>query len=130
MRTLIITLALVLTACSSAPAAATPAPVTTAEPPWFDAAAVQASFVEECKDAGGADELLCLQVQVAGMSAEGDLLRVPTTLNAGAQGQGLALCEQLAWSHLLGRGMEGHLGFRHIGVMDKNGGDLAACSVD
>ena len=127
MRTLITVIALLLAGCSSTPAVT---PAAAVEAPAFDVAAVRAYFVDECKDRAVADELLCLQVQVAGMSAEGDLLRVPTALNAAAQGQGAALCEQLALAHLRWRDMEGHVGYRHIGVMDQAGGALPACSVD
>ena len=55
-------------------------------------------------------------------------MQVPTTLNAAADDQGSAICEQLATAHFDAESQD--LGYRYVGVKDQDGGNLAACSVD
>ena len=97
------------------------------EPATFDVAAVQASFTDECESPIVVDELFCEQVEIAGMEADGSILTVPTTLNAEATDRAEAICEQLAVAHFDGDGED--LGYATIGVLDRDGGNAAACSV-
>ena len=112
-----------LVACGSA---ATPNP--TIEPPAFDLAAVKRSFTDECKSPTIVDGLFCQQVQIGGMSAVGTILRVPTTLDPSATDRADTICDELAEAHLGSDGKD--LGYQSIGVLDKDGGNASACTVD
>jgi hypothetical protein len=53
---------------------------------------------------------------------------VPTTLDPAMEDRASVICDALAVAHF---DAEGHdLGYRFILVRDRNGGNLAACSVD
>jgi hypothetical protein len=111
--------------CSpSAPAVATP----TTEPPAFDLAAVQRKFTDECNDPIVVDGLFCEQVHISGMSAEGTILKVPTTLNAAAKDRAGAICVQIAAAHRDGNGKD--LGYETVGVLDRDGAFMASCPLD
>ena len=99
----------------------------TVEPATFDVSAVRASFTEECKDPIVVDGTFCVQVAINEMSAEGDILTVPTTLNAMADDRAEAICDQLAMVHFDAEGED--LGYRIIGVLDQDGGNAASCTV-
>lgn len=113
--------ALLLAGCSSAPAA-TPKPT-----PAFDIAAVRTNFIDECKDPAVVDALFCEQVTIAAMSVDGEILNVPTTLNASATDRAKVICSALAHAHFDANAKD--LGYKYIGILDKDGGHAAACSV-
>ena len=113
---------LLVAACSSPVASAKPAAT-----PAFDIGAVRANFTDECQDPGVVDELFCQQVTIAGMSADGDILNVPTTLNAAAKDRGEVICKQFVFAHFDANAKD--LGYRFVGILDKDGGHLAACAV-
>jgi hypothetical protein len=121
---LIVLLGLVGLAASGC--AASPNP--TIEPPAFDLAAVKRSFTDECKSPTIVDGLFCQQVQVAGMSGVGTILRVPTTLDPAATDRADTICDELAEAHLGRDGKD--LGYQSIGILDKDGGNASACTVD
>jgi hypothetical protein len=121
MRRLMLALVVVLAACGG------PAP-TAAPTPAFDLAAVKANFTDECKDPMVVDDLFCEQVKVARMTADGEILNVPTTLNAASRERAEAICRQLTFAHFGAEGKD--LGYRIVGVLDQDGGNAAACTVD
>lgn len=122
-------MSVVLAACTSS-AAPTAAPIeaTTPEPPAFDLAAVKANFIDECKDPAVVDDLFCEQVKIGDMTAAGDILNVPTTLSPAARDRAEAICDAFALAHFDGDGKP--LGYAIIGILDMNGGNAAACSVE
>jgi hypothetical protein len=129
MRTLIVALAMAAGGCGTS-VAPTQVPIPTIEAPSFDVTAVRANFVEECRHPIIVDELFCEQVRISEMSGEGSILDVPTTL-APAEGfddRANAICAMLATGHFDGEGRD--LGYHIIGVLDKDGGNAAACSVE
>lgn len=93
----------------------------------FNLANVKANFAEECESPIVVDELFCDQVEIEGMSSDGDTLMVPTTLNASAVDRARAICHQLVTIHFDGDGVD--LGYEFVGVLDRDGGNAAACSV-
>jgi hypothetical protein len=116
-----------LAACAfAAPATDAPAPATRGSA-TFDLAAVRAKFVYECRDPIVVDDRFCEQVQIAAMSAEGSALRVPTTLKSIATDRAAAICNQLAVNHFDGDDRD--LGYKSVGILDRDGGRAAACSV-
>lgn len=128
---LVISAALALVGCGSV-ASATPAPEPVATPaptsaptPAFDIAPVRASFTEECVSPIIVDDAFCIQVDIAGLGADGETLTVPTTLNPRSNDRGAAICDMLAIAHFSGEGAD--LGYKQIGVLDMNGGQLAGC---
>lgn len=124
---LVLILCLIGTAACSSPAASTDdgAP----EPAAFDLALVRSNFTDECSDPIVVDEAFCDQVEISGMTADGDILNVPTGLNAASRDRGAALCEMLATAHFDGATGD-PLGYEYVGILDMNGGNLAACTVD
>lgn len=123
MRGPTLAVVLLLAGCASTPAATPPKAPT----PAFDLAAVKSNFTDECKDPAVVDKLFCEQVQIAGMTADGDILNVPTTLNASARDRASAICDQLVTAHF---DAEGHdLGYKFIGILDRDGGHAAACAI-
>jgi hypothetical protein len=122
-RLIVIIGLLALAACS--PTASSNA---TIEPPAFDLAAVKRSFTAECKNPTIVDALFCQQVQIEAMTAVGTILRVPTTLDRAATDRADTICDELAQAHVGGDGKD--LGYRSIGVLDKDGGNAVACTVD
>jgi hypothetical protein len=101
---------------------------TTDESLPFSLAAVRANFADECLDPIVVDEDFCLQIEIDGMSAVGDILNVPTGLNATARGRAQVICDQFAFVHYDINGDD--LGYKIIGILDKDGGHAAACTVD
>jgi hypothetical protein len=124
-----IVVALAIAGCGSdGGAPADPAVEPTVEPPAFDLAAVKANFTDECKDPFVVDETFCEQVEISGMTADGEILNVPTTLAAEADDRGYAICDALAIAHF---DLDGNdLGYSTIGILDRDGGNLAACNVN
>ena len=118
--------ALLVVGCSSA-ASVSPAPAATPESPTFHLANVKASFTNACVNATVADKLFCDQIHIGGMSSDGVTLNVPTTLNAAARERAAVICDLVARAHLNGVGRE--LGFKFVGVLDRDGGQAATCSV-
>jgi hypothetical protein len=115
--------AMLLAGCS-----ATVTPSATPQPAGFDLATVKANLQDECADPIVVDAEFCEQVEIAAMTAEGTILNVPTTLNAAASDRARAICDMIARAHF--DGATGHdLGYETIGVLNKDGGHAAACSV-
>lgn len=112
---------MMLAACGGSGASAPPTPA-------FDVGAVRANFTDECADPAVVDDLFCEQVVLSGMTAEGDILNVPTTLDPTANERADAICNQLAFAHFDAEGRD--LGYRIIGVLDKDGGHASACTVE
>lgn len=110
----LLAMALLVAACGGS-ASPTPTPTATRT---FDLAAVKAAFTEEC----ASDDLFCTQVDIDGLTANGTILNVPTTLAAEARDRATAICEQVA--------LMDDLGFETVGVLNRDGGNAAACSVD
>ena len=121
MKITIAALALLLAGCSSA--TSTEAPAT----PAFDLGAVKANFTDECTDPFVVDDLFCEQVVITDMTADGEILNVPTTLNAAATDRAEVICNQLAVAHFDSSGTA--LGYEIIGILDQDGGNAAACTV-
>lgn len=122
-------LILVLAACSSPvapPDAIDEAPDAVA----FDLALVQSNFTDECADPTIFDDLLCQQVDIDGMTADGSILTVPTTLSAvGDMGpRAEVICELIAFMHFDGATGD-DLGYDTIGILDREGDNLTACTV-
>lgn len=105
---------------------ATPAPATT-KPATFDITTVRTSFTEECADPIVVDDLFCEQVDIGAMWAEDDILNVPTTLNAAATDRAAVICDLITTVHFDATGTD--LGYRYVGILDRDGGRAAACSV-
>lgn len=108
--------------------AGTPAPTLepAPEPPAFDLATVKTNFADECKDPIVFDDVFCQQVEIGQMTGEGDILTVPTTLNAAATERAAAICDQIARAHYDSETGK-DLGYEIIGILDKDGGNAAAC---
>ena len=126
--------ALLAAACSStatttsitettAPTAA-PTPVAAA----FDLAAVKASFIDKCRDPDVIDTLVCEQVKIADMTADGTILNVPTTLSPNARERAQSICRTFAFAHFDSDGKP--LGYEVVEILATNGGTSGACSVD
>jgi hypothetical protein len=62
------------------------------------------------------------------MTADGTILKVPTGLNATATDRAQAICEFIATVHF-DSATGDDLGYQTVGILDKNGGHAAACSV-
>jgi hypothetical protein len=120
----LLTIGILVAACAGATAPSEP---DTPRPAAFDIAAVRQSFTEECADPFVVDDLFCDQVQVSGMSADDDILNVPTTLNAAAKDRAEAICNQIAFMHFDAEAVD--LGYEYVGILDQSGGNLAACTV-
>jgi hypothetical protein len=119
--------ALLLVACA-APVQTEAEP--TPEPPGFDLERVQANFTDECQDPIAVDQTFCDQVDIAGMRVEdGTILIVPTFISAtGMEPRAAAICEVFARVHFDGATGE-DLGYETIGILDREGGNAAACTV-
>ena len=116
---------LALSACGQQPTSeADDAP----EPAAFDLTLVRANFAAECEAPIVVDDLFCEQVDLDGMTAEGTILRVPTTLNAEARDRAQVICATIARVHFDGDTGE-DLGYETVGILDRDGGNAAACSV-
>ena len=111
---------LVLAACSSQavpePSAAT-----------FDLRAVEANLAAECESPNVVDELFCDQVVINEITGIGESLVVRTSLSPSDTQRARAICQQLAQIHVDGEGNS--LGYNVIGIRDRDGGRVAACSV-
>ena len=53
---------------------------------------------------------------------------MPTTLNAEARDRAEAICNQFVVAHFDADARD--LGYEFVGILDRDGGNLAACSVD
>ncbi len=98
------------------------------EAPSFDLAAVKASFQAECEDPIVVDANFCEQVQLPKMTADGTILNVPTSLNEAATDRARAICQMIATAHFDGA-TGADLGYDTIGILDKDGGHAAACTI-
>lgn len=131
MRALAAVVVLLVAACGgSAPPAAPTAKLPTAAPPTpaYDLAAVKANFKEECADPVVLDERTCKQIKIDGMTADGVILNVPTTLEPGISDEAKFLCKQMTFAHFDSDAKP--LGYEIVGILDKNGGNAAACTID
>jgi hypothetical protein len=128
-RGLAVLLFTVLTACTTVgnPPLRGGLPNPTAAPS-FDLARVKANFTAECADPIAVDELFCTQVDVTGMTADGGILRVPTTLNPAAKDRASAICDTFVTVHYDGDTGQS-LGYTVVGILDMNGGNAASCTV-
>ena len=122
----VLVVALLVVGCSSTPSVSPP-PAATPEAPAFHLSNVKASFTNACVNSTVADSLFCEEVHIGGMSSDGVTLKVPTTLDAGARDRAAVICDLVARAHLNGVGRE--LGFKFVGVLDRDGGQAASCSV-
>jgi hypothetical protein len=89
---------------------------------------VKANLQDECKDPIIVDTDFCQQVKIDAMTGDGTILNVPTTLNAAADERARAIWEMLAQAHFDGA-TGNDRGYETIGILDKDGGHAAACSV-
>lgn len=129
-RLLALLAAATFAACgSAAPAPTTFVPPPTAPPPTpgFDLAAVKANFKDECKDPMAITAKTCKQIKIDGMTADGVILNVPTTLEPGISDAARLLCKQLTFAHFDKDAKP--LGYEIVGILDKNGGNAAACTI-
>lgn len=62
------------------------------------------------------------------MTADGTILLVPTTLNAAARGRAEAICKLFALVRFDTEGVA--LGYEVVGILDRDGGNAAACTID
>jgi hypothetical protein len=99
----------------------------TVEPPAFDLAAVKANFSQQCLNPTAFDMAFCDQVGVSGMTANGTTLIVPTTLGPADRDRATVLCSQVAFAHNDLKGID--LGYKFVGMLNRNGGNLASCTV-
>lgn len=111
-------------ACGGSTTPARPSAKPTASP-GFSIAAVIASFTDECKDPFVVDDQFCSQVVLAGMTADGTILNVPTNLDPANTDRATVICKQLAFAHFDSAGKD--LGYKTIGILDRTGGHAAAC---
>ena len=114
---------LVLAACS--------APVTEpeSEPAAFDLTLVKSNFTEECAQPIVVDNLFCEQVHIDSMTADGSILIVPTTISGvSMQERASVICEVVSRVHFDGATGD-DLGFETVRVLDRLGGEAAACTV-
>ena len=117
-------LAALLGACGASSASRAPAPA----PATFDIGAVRAYVHNECRDPFVVDADFCLQVRIDQLSADGDTLVVPTTLDATAGVRAHVICQMLVIAGLdTSTGQA--LGFKSIGILDRDGGRASACDV-
>ena len=124
VRNLIVILGLLLAACST-PAAPTLEPVS---PPSFDLAHVKATWTEDCATSHDmTDEAFCADVRLAGMTGDGTILYVPTSLAADARDRATEICHLFAFAHFDAAAKD--FGYVDIGILDATGGNLAACSI-
>lgn len=122
MRALILTAALVVAACGGASTTPTP------EPPAYDLAAVKANFRDECLDPLVLTEDVCTVIDIDGMTADGNILNVPTSLPSGPRDEAEDACNQIAAAHF---DLDGEpLGYEVIGVLFADGSNAAACTID
>jgi hypothetical protein len=105
-----------------------PTPSLAVEPAAFDLAAVKDNFSDQCLNPMAFDMAFCDQVVVSGMTADGTMLLVPTNLGSADRGRATVLCRQVAFAHNDLQGLD--LGYEFVGMLDRNGGNLAGCSVD
>lgn len=98
----------------------------------FDVSNVAKNFSDECKDPDARvllDEFFCEQVKLDQLSGEGAILRVPTTLASSGMGpRAEAICALFAVQHFDGATAD-PLGYDTIGILDRDGGNAAACAV-
>jgi hypothetical protein len=129
LATLFATL-MTLAACGGSAADPADDPADEPDAPAFDVGAVQANFTAECETPIVVDELFCEQVEIDGMTADGPILIVPTTLAAldGMRERAQVICETIARVHFDGETGE-DLGYETVGILDRDGGNAAACSV-
>jgi hypothetical protein len=73
------------------------------------------------------DAEFCADVQIGGMTADGEILNVPTRLAPGERDRAQEICRTLAVAHFDTAGVD--LGYGIIGIEDSAGGDLYACTV-
>lgn len=124
-RALLLVAALALAGCSS-PAAA-PDELHTPEPAAFDLALVKSHFTDLCTNPTFDVDDACRRMKIDGMAADGSILNVPTVLNSAGNDPAGEICEFLATVHYGGAAGD-DLGYDTINILDKNGGNLAACA--
>lgn len=114
--------ALALAGCSSPALVA----VETPSPAAFDLALVKAHFTTECiRPPVPADEA-CDRMDVDGMTADGSILNIPTTLNPSNVDRAREYCRFPATDHYEATKGE-DLGYHTIRILDYNGGTLYEC---
>lgn len=121
MRRLMLALVLLLAACGGE---STP----TTEPAAFDLSAVETKFTADCKDNARVGTWFCGPVDLNRMTGEGSILIVPTSIDPDAErarDDGELICGWFAGQHVSADGT--NLGYEVVGILDKGGGNLAAC---
>ena len=97
----------------------------TPEPPSFDLSAVQATYAAGCGPQRTAVGLVCQQLRIHRMSAEGDTLTVRTRLSAEDGDRAAAICDQLAIAHFDSAGS--NLGYEFIEILTRGARTVATC---
>jgi hypothetical protein len=94
----------------------------------IDLAAVKASYSDACRLLTVLDAVTCQQVKIEGMTAEGRVLAVPTTLGPADKDRAYAFCEQLALAHVdADAKVPGYE--QLIRLLGIDGGGLTSCSI-
>jgi hypothetical protein len=89
---------------------------------------VQTNFTDECAAPIILDELTCTQLVIAGMTADGTVLVVPTTLNDLANDRMAVICDAVALMHFDGA-TGNDLGYDQVNILDQDGNIGAFCFV-
>lgn len=119
----LLVIALLVVGCSAV--GPTPEPIQT---PAYDLARVKATWTAECVDPVYVDADFCAQVQLNAMTGDGTILRVPTTLDAGETDRAKTICNLFTFASFDANGVA--LGYQIVGILDKDGGNAAACTID
>ena len=106
---------------------ALPFVIETPEPPSFDLSAVQATYTAGCGPPRTAVGLVCQQLRIHRMSAEGDTLTVRTRLSAEDRDRAAAICDQLAIAHFDREGRD--LGYQFIEILTRASRTVATCQL-
>jgi putative hemolysin len=98
------------------------------QPAAFDLALVKMHFTNACTNPTFDVEYACQQMDIAGMTADGSTLVVPTELDPSARrdGRGDEVCHLPATVHYDRRGDD--LGFDTITILGAHGDIIATCS--
>ena len=114
--------ALALAGCSSPAMVA----VETTPPAAFDLALVKAHFSGVCTQPSFDIDEACRRMDIDGMTADGSVLNIPTTLNPSNVDRAREYCRFPATDHYEAtRGED--LGYHTIRILDYNGGTLYEC---
>ena len=94
----------------------------------IDLAAVKAAYADACERHAAIDDALCQLIVIEGMTAEGRMLAVPTTLGPEDKDRAYAICDRLALAHVdADPEVPGYE--QGIRLLGRDGQGLAACSL-